>query len=295
MNRPSSACLATALLLPLALGSCTQGTGWSSSPGGGLTRAQTVTKKQPDRPLNGKIPPKTGRSYLPEHDGSNQQRQLIEYVGSVPVYRHTASNAVLWKHGLNVDADGSPAAYSPRPGQGLDYLADAGQPGDWWALVTDNGKPSGQPVVQTRSDPKPGYYVSTTSLENPAYPVTDPRHWANASTVPYIVLPLEHHDFGGRLGDYGAVIDLASQRVAYVTVADLGPPHNLGEGSIALAKALRVNPSAKSGGVGSGIAYIFFPNSGDGTLKTPHEIARAGAQLLKAFGGPARWSAIMGY
>lgn len=285
---------AAALLVPGILSSCTQG-GSSGEVGRIVTRSVTATKKAPDQQRHGKIPPQKGPSYQTVHDQGNQQRSLIEYVGSVPVYRHAASNAVLWKHGLNVDADGSPAAYSPKPGQGLDYLADAGSPGDWWALVTSNGKSSGQPIVQTRTDPMPGYYVSTTSLENDAYPAADPRHWANASVVPYIVLPLAHHDFGGRLGDFGAVIHLASGRVAYVTVADLGPPHNLGEGSVALAKALKINPSAKDGGVGDGVAYVFFPNSGDGTLKSPAEIAASGARLLKSFGGAARWSTIMGY
>lgn len=272
--------------------SCTQsGMPFSETTASG----RMSTKKVADKPMNGRIPPKRGRSYQPVHDHDDQQRRLIEYVGSVPIYRHTASNAVLWKHGLMVDADGSPAAYSPKPGQGLDYLADAGSPGDWWALVTNNGRSSGEPVLQTRSDPMPGYYISTTSLEDPSYPVTSPKHWVNASTVPYIVLPLDHHDFGGRLGDYGAVIDMASGRVAYVMVADLGPPHNLGEGSVALAKALRVNPSPKNGGVGAGIAYVFFPNSGDGTLKSPAQIKAAASKLFNDFGGSARWSTVMGY
>lgn len=289
---------ALALSIPLLLGACVQSGSPVESPAGfrqRVTHSGTATKKTQDRLLNGKIPPKKGPSYQPQHDQDNQNRRLIEYVGSVPVYRHTASNAVLWKHGLMVDADGSPAAYSPKPGQGLDYLADAGHPGDWWALVTDNGQPGGKPVLQSRTDPMPGYYVSTTSLENPAHPPTSPLHWANASQVPYIVLPLEHHDFGGRLGDFGAVIHLSTGRVAYVTVADLGPPHNLGEGSVALAKALRINASPKDGGVGDGVAYVFFPNSGDGTLKSPAEIARAGAQLLTTFGGTTRWSKVMGY
>jgi hypothetical protein len=277
MNPSAAIRIVLAIVVASLLGACAQS-----------------THKVSDQGISATVPPKKGRSYLPTHDLNDQRTQLIEYVGSVPVYRHTASNAVLWKHGLMVDADGSPRAYSPNPGQGLDYLADAGSPGDWWALVTDNGRADGRPLVQKDSDPAPGYYISTTSLQDPAYPQTSTKHWVNASTVPFIVLPLEHHDFGGRLGDFGVVVDLASGKVAYVTVADLGPPHNLGEGSVALAKALGVNPSPKNGGVGNGIAYVFFPNSGDGTVKTAAEIAKAAEAHFKAFGGPARLAKLLG-
>jgi hypothetical protein len=33
-------------------------------------------------------------------------------------------------------------------------------PGNWWALVTRNGRP----IVQGADDPAPGFYVSTTTL-----------------------------------------------------------------------------------------------------------------------------------
>ena len=59
-------------------------------------------------------------------------------------------------------------ACHPRDRLGLDSLVHAGRRGNWWALVTD-GKPSGHPVVQGRSDPAPGY-ISMTALcdsENP--------------------------------------------------------------------------------------------------------------------------------
>jgi hypothetical protein len=39
-------------------------------------------------------------------------------------------------------------------------LAHAGHRGNWWALVTNNEKVSGTPVVQGAADPAPGYYVS---------------------------------------------------------------------------------------------------------------------------------------
>src|SRR6266436_10005109 len=87
----------------------------------------------------------------------------------------TAQNIVAWstpsgapgffyKSGLAIDADGAFRAYHPNDRLGLDSLAHAGHQGHWWALVTENGKASGRPVVQGKSDPAPGYYVSMTAL-----------------------------------------------------------------------------------------------------------------------------------
>ena len=75
------------------------------------------------------------------------------------------NSAFFYESGMMIDADGGYHAYHPDNKSGLDYLGNAGKPGNWWALVTDDGKPSGNPVVQSSSDPAPGFYISTTSLE----------------------------------------------------------------------------------------------------------------------------------
>ena len=49
-----------------------------------------------------------------------------------------------WTGGIEVDADGAPDAYNPS-NTGIDYLANAGSPGDWWGISTDS---SGTPYVQ---------------------------------------------------------------------------------------------------------------------------------------------------
>ena len=86
-------------------------------------------------------------------------------------------SAYFFEAGMAINADGAYRAYHPTPGKGLDYLANAGEPGNWWALVTDTGKPSGRPVVQGAADPAPGYYVSTTSLADPARKKADPTRY----------------------------------------------------------------------------------------------------------------------
>src|ERR1700676_2054280 len=73
-------------------------------------------------------------------------------------------NAFAYKAGLAVDADGAFRAYHPDNRLGLDTIEHAGRPGNWWALATDTGRPSGRPVVQRKGDPAPGYYVSMTAL-----------------------------------------------------------------------------------------------------------------------------------
>lgn len=192
-------------------------------------------------------------------------------IGSTTVFR--ASGALVYSSGLMIDADGAPNAYGPD-GKGLDHLANAGKPGNWWGVVTRDG----QPVVQGESDPYPGYYVSTTSLEDKQYAATDPRRYVDSGTVPYVVLPpalLKE----AKLGDFAAVINESNGRVAYAQVADVGPKDKLGEGSIALAAALGIKSDPKRGGVGSGIRYVVFPKSGNGKPRSLDEIATEGAKL----------------
>ncbi|MBW1728304.1 MAG: hypothetical protein JRI63_06915 [Deltaproteobacteria bacterium] len=40
----------------------------------------------------------------------------------------------------------------------IDFLANAGRPGNWKSLVSHNGRTKGVPVVQGLSDPFPGFY-----------------------------------------------------------------------------------------------------------------------------------------
>lgn len=99
-----------------------------------------------------------------------------------------------------MDADGAFRAYHPDNRLGLDAIQHAGYPGNWWALATDNGKPSGHPVVQGKTDPAPGYYVSMTALFHPGNPNEhDPRRFVDAASIPYVVLPpagLKHANLG---------------------------------------------------------------------------------------------------
>lgn len=197
-------------------------------------------------------------------------------VGSVTVWK--AKGALVYSGGLAIDADGAPNAYGPD-GKGLDHLANAGKPGNWWGLATKDGSP----VVQSAKDPWPGYYVSTTALEDRAFEPADPRRYVDSGSVPYVVLPPALLKVA-KLGDFAAVVNETNGKVVYALVADIGPGDKLGEGSIALASALGVRSDPKKGGTAKGIRYVVFPKSGNGKPRTPSEISTEGAKLYAAAG-----------
>jgi hypothetical protein len=200
----------------------------------------------------------------------------------------TSSNTkgFFYKSGLAIDADGAIRAYHPDDRHGLDSLAHAGHPGNWWALVTDNGKPDGRPVVQGKSDPAPGYYVSTTALYDSGNPnPRDPYRYVDATKIPYVVLHPKALKYA-RLGDFATVVNLQNGKISAALVADESTPNlPLGEGSMALAKALGIDPSPRYGGKDGAIAYLIYPGSGNGGPQPIQEIVARSKQLFKAWGG----------
>lgn len=72
--------------------------------------------------------------------------------------------------------------------------------------------------------------------------------------VPYVVIPIGYS--AARNGEF-VVVSYGGRSVLAV-VGDRGPRHKFGEGSMALAVSLGINPSGTSGGVGSGVRYTFL-------------------------------------
>ena len=216
------------------------------------------------------------------HAADDCPREPLLRVGAVEVFE-LPGGVLRFDSGLMIDADGAPNAYHPQ-GRGLDALANAGKPGNWWGVVTDDGTPKGTPVVQSASDPFPGYFVSATSLEDLARATTDPRRYVDSAKVPYIVLPPALLKYA-RLGDFAVVEHLASGRRSFAQVADTGPKDKLGEGSIALADALGVASSPRRGGTSSGLRYVIFVKSGNRRPRSGEDIAREGKRLLDAAPG----------
>lgn len=201
------------------------------------------------------------------------------------------SGAFFYKSGFAVDADGAFRAYHPNDQLGLDLLSHAGHRGNWWALVTDNEKASGSPVVQLDSDPAPGFYVSTTALYDRNNPnPRDPRRYVDAAAIPYVVLHPKALNYA-RLGDFATVVNLQNGKISGAIVADVSASNlPVGEGSIALAQDLGIESSPRTGGKDGDVAYLIYAYSGNRRPRTLEEIATSTKQLFDAWGGLERLS-----
>jgi hypothetical protein len=186
---------------------------------------------------------------------------LVKTIGSVKVYRE--DNALIYIAGMAIDADGDEKAYAPAESDlpALDYLGNAGSPGDWWGITTDE---NGQPHIQQSYHLAPGYYVSCTAMEDSRFPQSNPQRFLDSSQIPFFVLPSDF-DLGEKLGDYGLAYNTRTMDNNGAIYADIGPKGKLGEGSIALARSLGLNADPKTGGAESHmICYWFVPGSGKG-------------------------------
>ena len=208
--------------------------------------------------------------------------------GSTTAPLGTVLSALSWVSGLQIDSDGSPRAYAPPPRRGLDFIGNAHvNPRDlssaFCGVVLDA---AGRPVVQGAADPAPGYYVSPTALFDRQRAQADPRRYVNSEIVPYLAIPPELKTLGAKLGDlaYVAYRGLLS----WAIVADIGPRKKIGEGSIALADALRIPASPRNGGVGNGVACVVFLDSSRGWPRECDEAQATATSLLERWGGAGR-------
>ncbi len=152
-------------------------------------------------------------------------------------YGIAGKNGFWFVSGMTIDADGSPHAFHRISSRGLDDLANAGHPGNWWGILTDNGETTGRPIVQTKTDPAPGFYISQTGLEDTSKKERDPRRYVDAERVPYVVLSgTNRQNLRAKFGDYIVVYNKANSKYAYAIYGDNWPTLKIGEGSIALAK-----------------------------------------------------------
>lgn len=141
---------------------------------------------------------------------------------------------------------GGIACYVP-PGSGLpslDYLANAGHPGNWWGILTGNGKPSGTPVIQRAGQPAPGACISTTSYQFQDKALDDVDRYLDAAAVSFIVVP-ERFQIGVPgtvLGCYAEVWVGSIWKPGIV--GDIGP--DFGEASSAMCQKFDPSSTPKS-------------------------------------------------
>lgn len=171
---------------------------------------------------------------------------------------------------VDIDADGAngqfgaPPCYAPNGwGVTLDNLYDAGHDGDWWALATDNEKSSGNPLIQSPSDPCPGAYISQTSLHlldknGNALSYSNPFKYVDAATVPFLVICPELRNavapkfFGCR----AVLTNTENGTTCEAVVADGGNSNEMGEISLGAARALSIPGDARGVGTSNRLLKI---------------------------------------
>jgi hypothetical protein len=223
---------------------------------------------------------------------SSISKQTIATIGGVDVHKVDVDGSIVFSAGMQVDADGSPHAYHRINSKGLDSLENAKDGnGRFVGIVVDH---NGEPVVQRDEHPAPGFYVSTTALQDPSKAPTDPARYVDSETVPYIVLP-GGMPGGARLGDFAVLVHPSGNvPPCFAICADIGPHHKIGEASIAAAKQLGIPESPRTGGTDAKvIRYIVFAGSGNGQARTLYEINEAGARLFEEWGGMERLAAVL--
>lgn len=94
--------------------------------------------------------------------------------------------------------------------------------------------------------------------------------------VPYVVIPIGYK--AAKNGEF-VVVEYGGRSVLAV-VGDRGPKHRFGEGSMALAIALGINPSGTTGGVGSGVKYTFLGTTAGATASEADMLAKLKVQSV---------------
>lgn len=228
----------------------------------------------------------------PVASGSSTKIELSR-IGYSTIYTlQEDKSAYFYGAGMMIDADGAYKAYHPDKVSGLDYLANGGKPGNWWALVTDDGKPTGNPVIQKEGDPAPGFYISTTSLQDKTKAATDPLRYVDSSSIPYIVLP-GNARFGANLSDLCIVYNPKNKKLCGGVFADTGPRNQIGEASIAMANGVGVPGNPKNGGQAHGLIYVVFPGSSAGWPLSNDDIQQKANDIFSTWGGLDRLLALM--
>jgi hypothetical protein len=243
--------------------------------------------------------------------------------GTVQVFRDPGSKAIAFASQMQVNTDGAPDSYHPDD-IGITHICNGvsvGRSCTWkakclsdfrqakaehfkgptkicfFAMATDA---QGVPIIQGETDPKPGYFVSTTALKQPGEKVRTPQAQLDSNTVPFAVIPgtwQRSGTPGPKLGDFGVAYRRSNGKLAYFVIGDTGPKNKLGEGSVALHQALGNDPFMDRFGVrrarkGIGdrdVVYLLFPNSAHSGQKFDTAmIDRLAGEQLQAFGGIER-------
>lgn len=152
---------------------------------------------------------------------------------------------------VSIDYDGDPRSYCPSPCVGNDFLANAGSPGNWWGIATENNSRSGTAYVQTSEagDSYPGYYVSKTAWMKPDRRIASghkdwlvQENYVDAQIIPYVATTKYDYDQGIRNGDFVLLTNNSNGKQICAIVADYAAsrPMNHAEMSPEAARLLGI-------------------------------------------------------
>ena len=243
--------------------------------------------------------------------------QYTRVVYSFPDHPDRAMRTAWFFAGpMEADCDGSPRAYKAdekAPGVALDNVGNAHDGNDWFGVVTIDGKPYVQSAK--KGDPYPGFYVSPTSLQNPAVTdVTDPRRYVDPEKIPFVTLPgtgVHYHKVKGaktktktittadgqahlfngtQMGDVAFVVCPSTLCGRGAVVADGSPANKAGEGSLRLFQWMGVGTAWGNQSPSNRMLFVYFPGSAAqlGWPADEDQIDRLARRLFAQWGGMAR-------
>lgn len=184
----------------------------------------------------------------------------------VPLYKLTDRIGFFHKGSMQVDVDGSPRAYYPRDASPLklDVLENASSGSKQY--IQGQGKGRG---------PRPGFYVSCTSLLYSANQMWDCDNFVDAELIPFFVHPPARN--GVKLGDLGIIVHIPSLQSANpkwtaAILGDCNDSRRVSEVSLRVAVNLgrsKIDPntlkvtglSANNGDDLRNYFYLYFPGS----------------------------------
>jgi hypothetical protein len=241
-------------------------------------------------------------------------------IGTVQVFRDPGSKAIAFASQMQVNTDGAPDSYHPDD-IGITHICNGvsvGRSCTWKAKCLSDFRQAkaehfkgptkicffamaadtqGVPIIQGNTDPKPGYFVSTTALHQPGENLRTPQAQLDSNIVPFAVIPgtwQRSGNPGPKLGDFGVAYRRSNGKSAFFVIGDTGPKNKLGEGSVALHQTLGNDPfmdrfgvrRARKGIGGRDVVYLLFPNSAQfGEHLDAASIERFASPLLERFGG----------
>jgi len=212
----------------------------------------------------------------------------------VPLYKLTDRVGFFHKGSMQVDVDGSPRAYYPNDASPLklDVLENASSGSKEY--IQGQGKGRG---------PRPGFYVSSTSLLFSGNQMWDCDNFVDAERIPFFVHPPSRN--GVKLGDVGVIVHIPSLNSApkwtAAILGDCNDNRRVSEVSLRVAVNLgrsRIDPktlkvtglSANNGDDARNYFYLYFPGSTVApAAKAPHwrenAIQAKAGRLFAAWGG----------